>query len=101
MHPLLRRVATAWKMGPSYYEAYVTSLFRAHFIFFIFTFFSASLHPVFFSYFIFAVPIRKVLWTTLVHDFHIFYSHTDWSLLTSFCDNSGKFCMWNDGLLVD
>ena len=34
------------------------------------------------SYFNFAVPIRKCL-GTLVHEFPIFYSHTEWNLLSS------------------
>ena len=37
-----------------------------------------------------AVSLRK-LGTTLVHEFHIFYSHAEWNILSSLCDNYNNF----------
>ena len=38
-----------------------------------------------------------MLWTTLVHEFHVSYSHTEWNLLFLLCDNYKKkiwkFCV--------
>ena len=33
----------------------------------------------------------KVLWTTLVHEFHIYYGHIEWNLPFSLCDYTEYF----------
>ena len=36
-----------------------------------------------------------MLWRTLVHEFHISYSHTEWRLLSSHCENCEKIWKWS------
>ena len=41
------------------------------------------------SYFNLTVPMRELVFgRTLMHELHIFYSHTEWNLFSSLCDNS-------------
>ena len=67
---LVEELATPGKVGPSYSEAFGTSLFRAHFT------------SVYFNFFC------LLLFCFFVHEPHIFYSHTEWNLLSSLCGNS-------------
>ena len=44
--------------------------------------------------------MREMLETTLVHEFHIFYSPTEWILLSSFCENGKKICLRSASKLI-
>ena len=38
------------------------------------------------------IIINKVFEKTLVHEFHIFYSHAEWYFLSSLSENGDKIC---------
>ena len=38
---------------------------------------------------------RDIVFPSLVHGFHISYSHTEWNLLTSLCNDSKIFFKWS------
>ena len=54
--------------------------------------FSCYLLPRVFVLFHSCCSHEQVFGRTLVHEFPIFYSHTEWNLLSSFCRNGDKIC---------
>ena len=82
---LLRGIATAGKVGTSY----GTSYFACPLYFLTYSLLSASLRLILCLISLFLLP--QVLWTTLVDEFHNFYSNTEWNLLASLWNYSVKF----------
>ena len=51
------------------------------------------------SYFICAVPLAQLLWTTLVYEFLISCGHTEWYFLFLLSDSNAEFeneCFYTD-----
>ena len=73
-----------------------TSLFHVYFTYFHFRYFSACLLPLF-MFFRSCCSHALVFGKTLVHEFHIFYSHSEWYLLSPGIDFDlvGEFMVLN------
>ena len=79
-----------WTVGLSYSQAVETSFFLSFLYFFPFTLFLLA-------FFLFLVLFQsycshvQVSVRTLVHEFYIFYSHTEQNLVSLLCKNSSQF----------